>query len=166
MDAPLPKVIASSRGGSVVRGGASSVAHGKEKAEQKHRKTHIGQVLSVFVWGALVKYGLTGTTGYEQQLETYLAPYVQHVAVILLSFFFILSVLIFLWPLLRGIRAYLFAGVLGLIALGVGFVAGYEFLGHIELGAVLLLLAIILWLVGLTRANRARTRSKTDRNSS
>jgi hypothetical protein len=110
--------------------------------------------LSVFVWGALLKYGLTGTTGYEQTLETYLAQYAQYAATILLIFFFVLSILTILWPLLAGVKALRLAGVLGLIALGVAFVAGYELLGDILVGVALLLLALALWLLGRTRVDK------------
>ena len=124
-------------------------------------RLHLGQVLSVFIWGLLLSAGLSGS-GFLEQLASQLTAEAQqlldlaaYVVVIILA---IVSILIFVYPILKGVHAYRLAGPLGLIGLLIGFVAGYYFLVRIETSIIMAVLAVILWVAGRTFARRGKAR--------
>lgn len=71
-----------------------------------------------------------------------------------LTVILIISLLVFIYPFVQGIRAFLRAGLLGIIDMIVAFVGGYYVLERWELGLALLVGGMVLWLVGRVAVNR------------
>lgn len=124
-------------------------------------RLHLGQVLSVFIWGLLLSAGLGGS-GFLEQLANQLTAEAQQLldlaAYVVLIILAIVSILIFVYPILKGVHAYWLAGPLGLIGLMIGFVAGYYSLVRIETSIIMAVLAVILWVAGRTFARRGKAR--------
>jgi hypothetical protein len=114
-------------------------------------KMHLLQLLSVFIWGLLLHAGIGGA-GYLQQLANQLASDAQQVfmlaAYIVAVVLAIVSILIFLYPIIKGVHAYRLAGPMGLIALLASFGGGYLLLVNIGASAALVTAAVVLWIVG------------------
>ncbi len=124
-------------------------------SKPSRERSHIGQVLSVFIWGLLLRIGLSAT-GAAQPLENQLLSDFALPSYVILGILFVLSILTFLYPLFVGIRGYRLAGLVGILALGIAFVSGYLIPERIEVGIALLAAAVLLWLIGRSRL-RARS---------
>ena len=127
----------------------------------KDERLHLGQVLSVFIWGLLLSVGLGGS-GFLEQLASQLTAEAQQLlnlaTYIVVAILAVVSILIFVYPILKGVNAYRLAGPLGLIGLIIGFVAGYYFLVRIEMSIIMAVLAVILWVAGRNFARQRQAR--------
>ena len=122
-------------------------------------KLHIFQLLSVFIWGLLLGLGLSGS-GYLEQFANRLTTDAQqlfHLATYVVAIILaVISILIFLYPIYKGVHAYRLAGPLGLIGLVVAFASGYYFPLRLETSIILAALAIVLWIVGRSFVRRGQ----------
>ncbi|MDD1769680.1 MAG: hypothetical protein LUO79_01210 [Methanomassiliicoccales archaeon] len=127
----------------------------------KDERLHLLQVLSVFIWGLLLSVGLGGS-GLLEQIASQLTAEAQQLlnlaAYIVVAILAVVSILIFLYPIFKGVHAYRLAGPLGLIGLIIGFVAGYYFLLRIQTSVILAVLAVVLWVVGRTFVRQRQAR--------
>ncbi len=124
-------------------------------------RLHLGQPLSVFIWGLLLSLGLGGSGLLEQlasELTNEAAQLLNIATYVVVAVLAVVSILIFFYPVFKGIHAYRLAGPLGLIGLVVAFAAGYYVLVRTQTGIIMTAVAVVLWVVGraFTRRGAAK----------